>query len=218
VTDRDGRLRRDLLQELLWTYGPGGRVRAVCRRELEPFVDESWVDQAGNLVGLIRGRDGENDRAVDGEPRATRVLAHLDELSMLVKRVESDGTLHLTPLGTMYPANFGLGPVAVLGESETLIGVLALGSEAHHQREPTDLGDQTRPRRQGAGLATRLRLHRTLSRRADGGRRGAGHSGLCGTRQADAGGCWRLHRFVLLGRPCAGGGAVAGRPHPPGTR
>jgi putative aminopeptidase FrvX len=132
VTDRDRGLRRELLQELLLSYGPGGQedaVRAVCRRELEPFVDESWVDQAGNLVGLIRGRDGENDRAVDGEPRATRVLAHLDELSMLVKRVESDGTLHLTPLGTMYPANFGLGPVAVLGDSETLIGVLALGSE-----------------------------------------------------------------------------------------
>jgi putative aminopeptidase FrvX len=135
VTDRDRGLCRDLLQELLWTYGPGGQedeVRAVCGRELEPFVDETWVDQAGNLVGLIRGRDRESGRAGAGggpEGAATRVLAHLDELSMIVKRVESDGTLHLTPLGTMYPANFGLGPVAVLGDRETLIGVLALGSE-----------------------------------------------------------------------------------------
>jgi putative aminopeptidase FrvX len=135
VTDRERGLRRDLLQELLQTYGPGGQedaVRAVCRRELAPFVDETWVDQAGNLVGLIHGRDRENNRARAGrdtEVPTTRVMAHMDELSMLVKRVASDGTLHLTPLGTMYPANFGLGPVAVLGDRETLIGVLSLGSE-----------------------------------------------------------------------------------------
>jgi putative aminopeptidase FrvX len=53
----------------------------------------------------------------------------MDELSMLVKRVESDGTLRLTQLGTMYPGNFGLGPVAVLVDLETLCGVLTFGSE-----------------------------------------------------------------------------------------
>lgn len=114
---------RPLLQELLWAYGPCGQetaVRDVCRRELEPIVDETSVDQAGNLVGLIRG---------DGDAPAIRVMAHMDELSMLVKRVEPDGTLHLTQLGTMYPGNFGLGPVAMLGDKATLCGVLTLGSE-----------------------------------------------------------------------------------------
>ncbi|MGV0791947.1 M42 family metallopeptidase [Mycolicibacterium sp. XJ1819] len=114
---------RELLQELLSTYGPCGQedaVRDICRRELEPHVDEVWVDPAGNLVGLIRG---------DGDAAATRVMAHLDELSMLVKRIDGDGTLHMTPLGTMYPGNFGLGPVAVLGDRTELCGVLTLGSE-----------------------------------------------------------------------------------------
>lgn len=114
---------RALLSELLSTYGPCGQedaVRDVCRRELEPLADDVWTDEAGNLVGLMRGSE-------DGP--AVRVMAHLDELSMLVKRVEPDGTLRLTPLGTMYPANFGLGPVAILGDHETLCGVLTLGSE-----------------------------------------------------------------------------------------
>lgn len=114
----------ELLQELLATYGPCGQesaVRDVCRRELEPFVDELWVDEAGNLVGLIRGDTGDS--------AGTRVMAHLDELAMLVKRVDASGDLHLTPLGTMYPGNFGLGPVALLGDHETLTGVLTLGSE-----------------------------------------------------------------------------------------
>ncbi len=125
MSDQDGGFRREVLQELLWTYGPCGQeeaVREVCRRELEPLVDEVWVDEAQNLVGLIRGRDG-------AQASATRVMAHMDELSMVVKRVHPDGTLHVTPLGVMYPANFGLGPVAILGDHETLSGVLALGSE-----------------------------------------------------------------------------------------
>jgi putative aminopeptidase FrvX len=117
------KLDRELLQELLWAYGPSGQeddVREICLRELAPNVDESWVDDAGNVVGLIRG---------SGNAAALRVMAHVDELSMLVKRVEPDGSLHITPLGTMYPANFGLGPVAILGDHEKLCGVLSLGSE-----------------------------------------------------------------------------------------
>jgi hypothetical protein len=118
VTGQSRGFRRDLLQELLWTYGPCGQedaVRDVCRRELEPFVDERWQDEAGNLVGLIRGSsndDGSTDGSRDHDEgaRATRVMAHMDELSMIVKRVEPDGTLHVTPLGKMYPGNFGLGP------------------------------------------------------------------------------------------------------------
>jgi putative aminopeptidase FrvX len=116
-------VRRDLLQELLWACGPSGQeddVRDICRRELEAAVDELWVDEAGNLIGLIRGSGGDD---------AIRVMAHMDELSMIVKRIDPDGLLHLSPLGTMYPGNFGLGPVSVLGDGERLTGVLSLGSE-----------------------------------------------------------------------------------------
>ena len=115
-------MNRELLQELLTAYGPVGQedaVREVCRRELGSLVDDMWVDPAGNLVGVLRG----------GDSPAIRVMAHLDELSMIVKRVEPDGSLHVTQLGTMYPGNFGLGPVAILGDRETLCGVLTLGSE-----------------------------------------------------------------------------------------
>lgn len=58
-----------------------------------------------------------------------RVFAHLDELSMIVKRIEANGDLVVSPMGTMYPANFGLGPVAILGDRELCHGILTLGSE-----------------------------------------------------------------------------------------
>ncbi|WP_336030805.1 M42 family metallopeptidase [Geodermatophilus sp. FMUSA9-8] len=114
----------DLLDELLRTYGPCGEegaVHDVVRRELEPLADEVTVDPAGNLVALLHG--------TDRSAPPVRVAAHLDELSMMVKRVEPDGTLRVTSLGVMYPGNSGLGPVALLGRRETLTGVLMLGSE-----------------------------------------------------------------------------------------
>jgi putative aminopeptidase FrvX len=141
---RDLDSTESLLQELLWTYGPCGQedaVRTVCARELQPLVDDMWIDDAGNLIGYI-GADGLEPRdhrhrssTISGGA-ATRVMAHMDELSMLVKRVEPDGTLHLTQLGVMYPGNFGLGPVAVLGDHQTLIAVLTLGSEHTTQESP----------------------------------------------------------------------------------
>jgi putative aminopeptidase FrvX len=127
-------MRYELLQELLWTYGPCGQegaVRDVCHRELRRVVDETSIDAAGNLVALIRG-----DTQTARESRAIKVMAHMDELSMLVKRAEPDGTLHLTQLGTMYPGNFGLGPVAILGDRETICGVLSLGSEHTTKESP----------------------------------------------------------------------------------
>ena len=138
---------RPLLQELLFAYGPCGQedaVRDVCLRELEPVVDEAWTDPAGNVIGVLRGGSEGS-----GAP-AVRVMAHMDELSMLVKRIDDDGTLHLTPLGTMYPGNFGLGPVAVLGQHSTVCGVLALGSEHTTQESPRIW--QTKPDQGGKAL------------------------------------------------------------------
>ena len=129
-------LRPDLLQELLTAYGPGGQeddVRAIVRRELEPLADEVHVDAAGNVVARVAGGDGP----------VIRVMAHLDELSMIVKRVEPDGSLRVTCLGTMYPGNFGLGPVTVLGDRERLTAVLVLGSE-HTTRESSRIWE-TKP-------------------------------------------------------------------------
>jgi putative aminopeptidase FrvX len=118
--------RREQLQELIATYGPCGQeqaVRDICRREQSRAADEVHIDEAGNLVGMLRGCSGDAAKPI------IRVMAHLDELSMIVKRIDDDGSLHVQPLGVMYPGNFGLGPVAVLGDHAIITGVLSLGSE-----------------------------------------------------------------------------------------
>ncbi|OBF63815.1 peptidase M42 [Mycobacterium sp. 852002-51971_SCH5477799-a] len=154
MAHRDREYTDELLQELLLTYGPCGQedeVRAVIARELQSVVDDMWTDDAGNLIGYVAANPSAGDTGAPSHRHrtksipgtATRVMAHMDELSMIVKRVESDGTLHLTQLGTMYPGNFGLGPVAVLGDNETLTAVLTLGSE-HTTKESSRIWE-TKP-------------------------------------------------------------------------
>lgn len=115
-----------LLESLLMARGPGGQedeVRAICLEELKKHCDEVWVDQAGNLVGVIRGGRSEPDA-----PRAIRIMAHLDEIAMVVKRVHDDGTLRVVALGGANPVNFGVCPVDIMGDKEILPGVLSFGS------------------------------------------------------------------------------------------
>lgn len=117
----------DLLTRLLTARGPGGQedeVRAICVAELQPHCDDVWVDAAGNVIGVIRAD------ACSGKPQQSgvAVMAHMDEIAMVVKRVEPDGTLRVIALGGANPVNFGMCPVEILADDHLLPGVLSFGS------------------------------------------------------------------------------------------
>ncbi|WHH49626.1 M42 family peptidase [Pseudomonas sp. Ap32] len=123
-----------LLTELLMARGPGGQedeVRSICLRELTAFCDDLKVDRAGNVIGLIKA-------AHDSDPgEAVRVMAHLDEIAMIVRTVEADGTLKVVALGGAQPICFGACPVDMLGDRTTLPGVLSYGSMHNSGSTPT---------------------------------------------------------------------------------
>ena len=114
-----------LLKELLLARGPGGQedeVRTVCQRELSRWCDSTQTDKAGNLLGLIRAQD-------KGDPETSiRVMAHLDEIAMIVKKVRPDGNLDVVALGGAKPVSFGVCPVDILAGETVLPGVLSYGS------------------------------------------------------------------------------------------
>ncbi|WP_431033555.1 M42 family peptidase [Pseudomonas yamanorum] len=119
-------IEQTLLEQLLMARGPGGEefeVREVCQTELQQHCDETWVDDAGNLVGLIRARATVGESAT-----GVLVMAHLDEIAMTVKRLNNDGTLQVVALGGANPVNFGMCPVDILGDKHKCPGVLSFGS------------------------------------------------------------------------------------------
>lgn len=112
----------DLLQALVLAYGPCGQeeeIRQVCREQLLPLADDVWVDPAGNLIGKISGLDSS---------KPIRLMMHMDELSLIVKRINEDGSLRVNPLGGLFPFSFGQGPVDILGDSHSFSGILSFGS------------------------------------------------------------------------------------------
>lgn len=117
-----------LLGELLITHSPVGDEGEMDRALLPYFercCDETSVLCGETLVGKIAGR---------GLAPAIQVQAHKDEISMIVKRVEPDGTLCLDALGGAHPWKYGEGPVEILGDREIVPGVLGVGS-AHTTAE-----------------------------------------------------------------------------------
>lgn len=117
-----------LLQELIYARGPGGQedeVRDICKRELKKYADNVWIDAAGNVVGHVRARSGRKNNTKDTS--AIRVMAHMDENAMIVKRIEPNGALRVQNLGALHPGYIGQGPVDILADLKILPGVLSLG-------------------------------------------------------------------------------------------
>ncbi len=111
-----------LLESLVMAHSPSGHEDEIKQLNLESFKERSdkvWEDPAGNIICLIKGKASE---------RPTILTAHMDEIGMLVKRVEEKGRLKVTNLGGAWPWKWGEGPVDVLGDREIVAGILSFGS------------------------------------------------------------------------------------------
>jgi putative aminopeptidase FrvX len=118
-----------ILTDLILAPSPSGgesSARRVIERELASKQFRYWVDAAGNLCTKFNPGGDPSPHDV-GRPDIL-IVAHMDEVGMVVKKVLPDGSLSLSPLGGVRPYKFGEGPVSVVGDFDTYPGVLSLGS------------------------------------------------------------------------------------------
>ena len=111
-----------LLRDLVAIPGPPGQEGAVCdylAAKVAKLGLKSTQDQKGNLLVSLTKTD---------EPARIVVVAHMDEIAMIVRKIEPDGSLSVTSLGGLFPWKLGEGPVEILAEGEALCGVLSFGS------------------------------------------------------------------------------------------
>ena len=100
--------------------GDESRVSDILRTKLESLDYQPKTDQAGNLIVTIEGQN----------PSAPSFVfaAHMDEIGMVVTRIEPDGKLQLTRSGGLHPWKLGEGSVDIFGDNATIQGVLSMGS------------------------------------------------------------------------------------------
>ena len=105
----------ELLKELTQAWGVSGResaVRAIIRREIEPYADEITEDAIGNLIVLKKGAGN----------KKIMMSAHMDEIGLQVKKILPDGRLKMCRVGWVWTASlynsrviFRNGTVGVVG-------------------------------------------------------------------------------------------------------
>ncbi len=73
----------DLLRRLMELPGPSGdewRVREFIKKEISPYVDEVYTDKFGNLIAYSKGKGAK-----------VMLVAHMDEIGLMVKSIEANG-------------------------------------------------------------------------------------------------------------------------------
>ena len=131
----------ELIRELTQLPGPPGQeilVRDAVAAHAARLGCIYETDARGNLLLSVPGASRLPD-----SPKIV-VMAHLDEIALLVVRVEPDGKLVVTNLGGVFPWKWGEGPVQILASPVSLDGILSFGSI--HTTDPTGTASAARER------------------------------------------------------------------------
>jgi putative aminopeptidase FrvX len=129
----------ETIEQLVLLHSPSGVEREIDRVLLNKFTGlglENWQDKAGNIIAKIPGRDPETAIAITG---------HKDEIGAIVKLVGKNGRLQVRKLGGSFPWVYGEGVVDILGDRQTISGILSFGSRHISHESPQRVQQEQAP-------------------------------------------------------------------------
>ncbi|GCL46449.1 M42 family metallopeptidase [Microcystis aeruginosa] len=129
----------DSIATLVLHHSPSGMETEIDHLLLERFQElglETWQDQAGNVIGKIKGQDSTKKIAITG---------HKDEIGAIIKAINPDGTLQIQRLGGAFPWIYGEGVVDIIGDRETRSGILSFGSRHISHQSPQKVQQENTP-------------------------------------------------------------------------
>ncbi|RLI44311.1 M42 family peptidase [Candidatus Bathyarchaeota archaeon] len=115
----------ELLKKLVEIPAPSGhedRMITFIKDHVSAFVSRVEVDRVGNVIAIIEGRD-------EGAPRIM-ISCHMDEIGLIIRRIEDNGFLRFERLGGIEPKTLPAREVQVLTREGLIEGVI--GIKAHH--------------------------------------------------------------------------------------
>lgn len=121
-------LNLSLLKAICEAPGVSGyerRIRELILREVKGLADEVKVDNMGNVMAIVKGKD----------PKRVMVAAHMDEIGFIVNHIDDKGFIRFLPLGGFDPKTLTAQRVIVHGRKDVL-GVL--GCKPIHIMKPEE--------------------------------------------------------------------------------
>jgi putative aminopeptidase FrvX len=129
----------ELICELVVIPGAPGQeepVRDAVATHVSALGYEYCIDAKGNLLVTLPSTNG-----LDTCPY-TVVTAHLDEVALMVSRVERDGSIRVVPMGGLNPWKWGEQPVEIWTANGPLTAINSFGST--HTDSPLSSATQAR--------------------------------------------------------------------------
>jgi putative aminopeptidase FrvX len=111
----------ELIRQLIALPGPPGEEKAV----------RHWLAESLRAMGYDARTDAKGNLAVHlpGAPDRLRTLvtAHMDEIALMITKVEDDGKIRVAASGGAFTWKWGEGPVEILTSGGLLPGILSYG-------------------------------------------------------------------------------------------
>ena len=164
----------ELIRQLIALPGPPGQEDAVrnwLAERLRALNYAPETDAKGNLLVTVSGGAS--------KPHVL-VTAHLDEIALMITRIEDDGKVRVAASGGTYTWKWGEGPVSILARGGAVPGILSYGcihtnhkqsmvEQARHEPYPWEhayiFTGLSAAELAGAGVRTGLRVVLASSRR-----------------------------------------------------
>ncbi len=118
------------IETLVMLHSPSGVESEIDDFLLSKFAQlnvKSWLDSAGNAIAFIPGQNPDI---------SIGITAHKDEIGAIVKDVKYDGTITVRNLGGSFPWVYGEGVIDLLGDHQTISGILSFGSRHISHESP----------------------------------------------------------------------------------
>ena len=115
---------------------PSLKSTTMLLQKFQALNVEAWLDAADNLVAKIPGRDS---------TKAIAITAHKDEIGAIVKTIDPSGRVEVRKLGGAFPWVYGEGVVDLLGDQQTISGILSFGSRHVSHESPQKSLQENKP-------------------------------------------------------------------------
>ncbi|MEC4895285.1 MAG: M28 family peptidase [Oscillatoria sp. PMC 1051.18] len=122
----------ETIEELVLHHSPSGvegEIDELLLKKFSALGVETWQDRAGNIIAKIPGESSNDADAI-------AITGHKDEIGAIVKSIDLEGCLSIRKLGGSFPWIYGEGVVDILGDKQTISGILSFGSRHVSHESP----------------------------------------------------------------------------------